>query len=247
MAQNILALYPKDRADLPDDYKAIYTQHYLANREGQYNTTSVSKRLEAWMHRQVAADLAPGKVMSTLEIGAGTLNQLPFESECGPYDIVEPFRELYETAPGRERLRHIFADTSEAKGHGPYDRITSTAVFEHITDLPVVVAQASLLLSENGSLRVAIPNEGTVLWRLGTMVTGHEFKKRYGLNYQVLMRYEHVNTARDIERVLEHFFATTTCKVFGLCKQLGFYRFYECRTPRVDEARRYLNTRGLAW
>ena len=247
MVQNILALYPKSRVDLPDDYKAIYTGHYLANRTGQYSTTSVSKRLEAWMHRQVAADLKPGSNVSTLEIGAGTLNQLPYEPVCGPYDIVEPFRELYEAAPGRERLRNIFADTSEARTHGPYGRITSTAVFEHITDLPVVVAQASLLLSEGGSLRVAIPNEGTLFWRLGTMVTGHEFKKRYGLNYQVLMRYEHVNTARDIEAVLEHFFSSTRCRVFGLCKQLGFYRFYECRGPRVDEARRYLNSRGLAW
>ena len=79
------------------------------------------------------------------------------------------------------------------------------------------------------------------------MVTGHEFKKRYGLNYQVLMKYEHVNTANDIEAVLEVFFDRVACRVFGLCKGLGFYRFYECSSPRTEAARDFLHGRGLSW
>jgi len=247
MNQNILGLYPKTRIDLPDAYKAIYEKHYFLNRGGDYKTTSLSSRLEAWMHRQVAADLRPGTDVSTLEIGAGTLNQLPYEQSSGPYDIVEPFRALYESSPHRSRVRNCFDDISEAKNAGPYDRITNIAVFEHIMDLPVVVAQAALLLNPHGSLRVAIPNEGTLLWHLGTKISGHEFKKRYGLEYQVLMRYEHVNTAADIEGVLYVFFGRNVCKVMGLCKSLAFYRFYECKAPRVDVAREYLASRGITW
>ena len=118
MNDTILSAYPKTRIDLPDEYKAIYEKHYLANRNGQYKTTSISQRLESWMHRQVATDLRPGVEVSTLEIGAGTLNQLPYEQVFGPYDIIEPFRVLYETAPGRERIRHTFDDISEAKASG---------------------------------------------------------------------------------------------------------------------------------
>jgi hypothetical protein len=243
MNQTILSLYPKTRADLPAEYKAIYEKHYFANRNGQYKTTSLSQRLEAWMHRQVAADVVPGRSVSTLELGAGTLNQLPYEPNVGPYDIVEPFRALYEHAPGRERIRHAFDDISEAHAHGPYDRITNIAVFEHIMDLPSVVAQSALLLKPQGTLRVAIPNEGTPLWRLGTKVTGHEFRKKYGLHYEVLMRYEHVNTAQEIEQVLEVFFASVRCKVFGVCKSLGLYRFYECGSPKADTARGFLANR----
>ena len=246
MNETILSAYPKTRIDLPDEYKAIYEKHYLANRNGQYKTTSISQRLESWMHRQVAADLRPGVEVSTLEIGAGTLNQLPYEQVLGPYDIIEPFRVLYETAPGRERIRHAFDDISEAKAYGPYDRITNVAVFEHIMDLPLVVAQAALLLKPEGTLRVAIPNEGTPLWKLGTKVTGHEFKKRYGLKYETLMRYEHVNTAADIEAVLQVFFAQTRCRVFGLCKSLGFYRFYECSSPRLKIATDLIQQRGMS-
>jgi hypothetical protein len=247
MKGDILSLFPKTRAELPDEYKAIYEQHYLQNRNGQYKTTSVSQRLESWMHRQVAADLRAGREVSTLEIGAGTLNQLPYERAGGAYDIVEPFLALWATAPGKERIRHAFNDISEAKGHGPYDRITSIAVFEHLMDLPLVVAQSALLLRSNGNLRVAIPNEGTPLWKLGTKVTGLEFKKRYGLRYEVLMRYEHVNTASEIERVLQVFFGQVHCKVFGLCKSLGFYRFYDCRVPNVEVANQFLHKRGIAW
>lgn len=247
MNQSVLSLYPKTRIELPESYRAIYQQHYLSNRNGEYKTTSISKKLEGWMHRQVASDLRPGLQLSTLEIGAGTLNQLPFEPVVGPYDIVEPFRALFENAPGKERLRNVFEDISQAKNSGPYDRITNIAVFEHIMDLPVVVAQSALLLKPDGSLRVAIPNEGTPMWYLGTRVSGHEFKKRYGLEYQVLMRYEHVNTAADIEGVLDVFFERSSCKVLGLCKSLAFYRFYECKAPRVDAARDYLAKRGIAW
>lgn len=244
MTHSILSIYPKNRAELAPEYQVIYEAHFLANRNGQYKTTSLSQRLEAWMHRQVAADLVNGKVGSTLEIGAGTLNQLPYEPIVGPYDIIEPFRSVYEQAPGRERIRHAFDDISEARAHGPYDRITTIAVFEHIMDLPAVVAHAALLLKPDGTLRVAIPNEGTPLWKLGTRITGHEFKRKYGLNYEVLMRYEHVNTADEIGEVLSVFFDSTRCRVFGICKSLGLYRFYECSGPRTDVAQQFLQQRG---
>jgi hypothetical protein len=54
------------------------------------------------------------------------------------------------------------------------------------------------------------------------------------LDYQVLQRYEHVNTAHEIEDVLNHFFESATCSVYGLAKNLAFYRFYNCCSPRLD-------------
>jgi len=107
-----------------------------------------------------------------------------------------------------------------------YERITSIATFEHIIDLPDVVAKAATLLHEKrGHLRVAIPNEGTLLWKLGTKFTGFEFRKKYGLDYQVLMQYEHINSAREIEQVLKYFFRNVRRSVFGLSKTLRFTGF----------------------
>ena len=241
---DILSKFPKLRPELPKEYQEIYTQHYLSNREGKYKTTSLSMKLERWLHKKVAADVVGTKGKKTLEIGAGTLNQLQYEPVIDNYDIIEPFKELYEDSDRLLNVRNIYSDISEVTEK--YDRITSIAVFEHIMDLPYVVATAALHLNEGGCIRTSIPNEGTFMWKLGTKVTGREFKKKYGLEYDVLMKFEHVNTAQDIEDVLNHFFIKTKSSTFGLGKGIGFYRFLEHKHPKIDVAKAYLESRNAA-
>lgn len=240
MDSKILDKFPKVRIDLPPEYRKIYNEHYLTNRNGNYKTTSLSKKLESWMHKKIASDIVnlPADY-STLEIGAGTLNQLEFESGCEKYDIVEPFVELYQDSSLLKGVRKIYADISEVSEK--YDRITTIATFEHIMDLPFVVAKSVLSLKKEGHLRVSVPNEGSLAWKMGTMVTGYEFKKKYGLDYSILMKYEHVNTAKDIEDVLKYFFEKVDCSFFGISKQLSFYHFYDCSLPRFDIASKFLN------
>ena len=242
--KSILDDFPKKRIELPEAFQKMYTQHYLSNREGKYKTTSLSQKLESWMHKMIAADVVAGNLsLSTLEIGAGTLNQLRYEPTHDAYDIVEPFKESFEGTPLIKKVRTIYNDINDVVNI-KYDRITSIATFEHIMDLPFVVAKAALLLNENhGHLRVAIPNEGRIMWKLGTLVTGYEFKRKYGLDYQVLMKYEHVNTANDIEAVLNFFFESVKCRVFGISKGLAFYRFYDCCKPRLEVVKNYLSNK----
>jgi hypothetical protein len=54
----------------------------------------ITQWFESWTHKNVAKLSASN--LSTLEIGAGTLNQLPYEVPPDHYDIVEPFFELFE-------------------------------------------------------------------------------------------------------------------------------------------------------
>lgn len=227
----ILARFPKRRPPLPDAYRPIYERHYRANRLAEYHTTRVSSRLESWMHRRVAGDAGAAVRGATLEIGAGTLNHLPYEPPGGAYDVVEPFGALHAHSPWRPRVRRVYADIADVPAGERYDRIVSIATFEHLDRLPEVVARAVSLLADGGTLRVAVPNEGTVLWRLGTAVTGAEFRLRYGLDYQVLMRHEHVNTADEIEAVLRCFFADVRVGVCGISRRLALYRFLACRLP----------------
>jgi len=232
--------FPKVRKPLPKAYQEIYESHYLKNREGETAATSVSQKMESWLHKKVAADLKNKSDQSTLEIGAGTLNQLRYEN-TKPYDIIEPFKALYEESPLLERVRNTYDDIKEIPIDLKYDRITSVATFEHIEDLPYVVAKSSLHLNTGGSLRVAIPNEGTILWTLGwKLTTGLEYKIKYGLDYSVLMNYEHVNNANEIEEVLKYFYKTVKHKVFGLSRGLAFYRFYECKDPDLEKVNEYL-------
>lgn len=234
------AAYPKKRPELPQEFKEIYAQHYKKNREGNTSATSVSKRMEAWMHKKVARDVQYDSNRCTLEIGAGTLNQLEYENP-EPYDIVEPFTQLFKDSKNFCKIRSTYSDIDNIDLSLKYDRITSIATFEHIENLPHVVAKSALLLKDKGCLRVAIPNEGTFLWKLGYMLTtGIEFRILYGLNYEVLMRHEHINTASEIENVISYFYKDIKREVFGIHKNFGFYRFYQCTNPNIDRANNYL-------
>ncbi|MCK9219237.1 MAG: hypothetical protein PHF97_06830 [Bacteroidales bacterium] len=242
MKNQVLENFPKTRIELPPDFKAIYESHYKKNRQGKTNATKLSMQMEKWLHIKVAEDVLVQSHgdQKTLEIGAGMLNQLPFEPHVNHYDIVEPFEELYRESGNLQRVRKIYSDISEIPSENKYTRITSVATFEHIQNLPDVVAKAVTLLEKGGSLRVAIPNEGTILWKLGTLITGYEFKRHYGLNYQILMRYEHINTADEIEMVLKCFFRSVKTNVFGINKKFAFYRFFKCTEPDFETAAQYL-------
>jgi hypothetical protein len=229
--EHILQRYSKRRPELPEGHRLVYEQHYLANRNAQYRTTAVSQKMEAWMHRHVASDLRKGIDPATLEVGAGTLNHLPYEPAISAYDVVEPFQLLLDHSSHRGRIRHTYRSITEVPTTNRYDRIVSIATFEHIEDLPDVASRCADLLAHDGCLRVGIPNEGTILWRLGTTLTGLEFWMKYGLDYQTLMRYEHVNTADEIEAVLRCYFRTVSVAVCGISRRFAFYRFLECSSP----------------
>lgn len=225
----LLKTYPRKRRKLPEEYEAIYEQHYMENRNGSTKASNASSRLEGWLHKKVAKSASKDKI--TLEIGAGTLNQLKYEKP-GVYDIVEPFADLYRNIPELKMIRRVYEDISELGGKQMYDRITSIACFEHIENLPDVVKRTTQLLKPNGTLHISIPNEGRFLWKLGySLTTGREFKKRFGLEYETLMRYEHINTADEIEAILKYYFKSVKMKLFGIGKNLSFYRYYECSEP----------------
>ena len=50
------------------------------------------------------------------------------------------------------------------------------------------------------------------------------------------MRYEHVNTAAEIEALLRHFFSEITVTVFGLSQRVSLYQFYRCAAPGRNDA-----------
>lgn len=232
----MLERYPKQRPDLPKEIADIYESHFMQNRQGETPAASLSQRMEVWMHKQVARDVVSDPTpRSTLEIGAGTLNQLPYENNVGPYDIVEPFKDLFEGSKYLPRIRNVYSDINHIPHELIYDRITSIATFEHLCDLHTVSAKAGLLLKSGGCLRVAIPSEGTPLWTLGwKLTTGLEFRLRYGLDYGLLRKHEHVNTARDVEQMLKYFFREIDSSVLGISRYLSFYQFFNCKNPDVE-------------
>jgi len=224
----------KTRPVLPPEYKAIYEVMYKDNRQGRGFMSALSQKVESWMHRMVAKSKFDRNTV--LEIGAGTLNQLKYELPAQPvYDIVEPFKKLYEDSPYLANVRTVYDDISHIASQSKYDRIISIATYEHILNLPEVLEKSRELLADNGIHVVAIPNEGHFLWKLGwKCTTGLAFSLKYKLDYSVIIKHEHVNNADEIEHMLGQYYKVTDCRVFGISKKLCLYRVYTCHLPRGE-------------
>jgi len=108
--------YPKIRPVLPEEYRNIYTTHYLDNREGKGIVGTMVRWMESWMHRRVAADVSDKQINpETLEIGAGNLNHLPYEPGISNYDVAEPFLELMQSSGNNKRVRNAFTGIINVK------------------------------------------------------------------------------------------------------------------------------------
>lgn len=232
----LIKKYPKIREDLPKKYKEICQIHYFENRNAKTQMSRLSMLFERWMHKKVAKKSFYRA--KTLEIGAGTLNQIPYE-KCkektgnnmeGGYDIVEPKSELYENSEYINFINNKYRDIKDICGNQKYDRIISIACFEHIEDLPDVIKRSGKILKKDGVMQIAIPNEGRFLWRFAyTISTGLEFRRRYGLDYNVIMKYVHINNADEIDCLLRYYFKKIKCQYCGCGKTFSLYRYYECR------------------
>ena len=238
---SLLEKYPKSRPKVSDELLKAHYENYKINRNGQSAATGISSKMERWMHHKTASDRKELDNPKTLEIGAGTLNHLEFE-KSNIYDVIEPFKELYENSKYLNSISNFYNDISDIPNEKKYDRIISIAVFEHLTNLPYIIAKSCELLESDGNLRVAIPDEGGLLWYLGwKFTTGIEFKLKYKLDYGELMRYEHVNTSKEISELLKYFFEEIDSSFFGLSSYFCFYKFFSCKKPKMDIAKNYLN------
>ena len=251
--------FPKTRKPLPSEYQKIYESFYKSNRNGETTASGAAQKMERWLHRKVANDTQGISGYKTLEIGAGTLNQLSYEKDFRHYDIIEPFAALYKDSANLSKIHKIYNDMSEivdefhimnefadnnSNGGGGlslYDRIISCAVLEHILDLPTLVANACLLLQDDGVFSASIPSQGRFLWTLGyKATTGLEFRLKYKLNYDVIMNYEHINNQKEIIQICKYFFKNVKKSLFGISDELSLYTHLSCRNADKQKALEFL-------
>ncbi len=196
------------------------------------------------MHNQVAS---PESGIRILELGAGTLNHVSYENRFEVYDIVEPFRQLWQDSPRLAQVSAVYEDISHLPAAKRYDRIISIAVLEHLVDLPFVIADCGLRLAEGGELRAGIPTEGGFLWSLGwRSTTGLSFRLRTGLSYEPYIRHEHVNLAEEVIAIVGYFFQRLEFQRFPLpMKHLSLYTALRASCPYLDRCAAFRQDRTL--
>lgn len=234
----LLNSYPRPRPHLPHELEQKLLDLLVQSREGDTVVTSVSQRLESWMHKQVAQHQRPGAI---LELGAGVLNHLPFETADKEYDIVEPEPHFYNNKDQRRKIRSFYSDINQIPADRTYGRIISIAVLEHVINLPALIADAALRLEPDGLFQAGIPSEGGVLWALSWRL-GRDlpFRLKTGLDYGIVMRHEHLSQAQEILDIVRYFFRFVTIRWWpGPGLNLSLYGYIEAQDPDLERCRQW--------
>ena len=236
----IIQSFPKSRPPLAEAYKKIFEAEYIANREGTNTVSSLTQKLESWMHRRVANHRGSGTI---LEVGAGTLNHLAYEDLSNPYDVIEPSEFLLNEGENINFVRHVYSEISALKPDARYDRIISIAVLEHMVNLPTDLASLCTHLNTGGTFQAGIPCEGELAWYLGwKYVSGPAFYLRHRLDYAPVMRHEHINTSDEIVALIKYLFDKVTIKRFPFpFRHMSFYMYIEAQNPNLEAVRTLLD------
>ncbi len=80
-----------------------------------------------------------------------------------------------------------------------FSRVVSVQNLEHISDIDAVIKEVEGVLKDDGEFLVALPCEDGFFYNLGReLTTRRYFNKKYGINYDKVMAYEHVWCLRDL-------------------------------------------------
>lgn len=225
--------YPKIRNPLPPKYEIIYKQSYKDNRDGKGLANYLSQKMEEWGHKIVEEKFKDLANIKTLEIGAGNLNHLKYTKNHICYDVVEPADFFFKDSPYLKKVNNIYKDLGDINRSVKYDRILSIMVLEHVLDLPALIKSSKKLLAEKGIFQASIPCQGEFAFHLGwRLTTGISFFLKHGLDWGVIMNYEHVNTLDEIYEELKKEFKNVKLErsplpFFLKKKHFSFYAYIE--------------------
>jgi len=199
----LIKKYPKKRPSLNKKLKKIFDFEYKKNR-----TNFLSQLSERWLHFSIKGRKDGFK--KSLEVGAGTLNHIPYESMNNKkYDVIEPKKFLYKSNRNKI-LINKFYDNLNFAPNNKYDRIISCAVLEHLVDLPKYLYLSTKKLKKNGYQSHSIPCEGYPVWDIAWyLMSGISFKIRTGQNFIDVQKHEHINNYDEILSLINFFYKKT--------------------------------------
>jgi SAM-dependent methyltransferase len=183
-------------------------------------------RIDRFNHAYPLRSASPGA--RTLEIGPGNGSHLHFENlaEQQEYVALELRESLSrEIGADHQNVRVVVGDCQRtlAFPDGHFDRVLAIHVLEHLDNLPAALREIRRVLKPRGLFSVVIPCEGGIGYSLGRRFTSQRmFEKRYSMPYGWMIRYEHINQAREVLRELRSGF------------RVVHRTFFPLRIPSVD-------------
>jgi SAM-dependent methyltransferase len=172
--------------------------------------TGLTGRFQIAGHQVIDLWARPHTDGVVLEIGCGHGHHLRFG------------RNDYQCYLGLD-IEHRFLRTLRKRFHGirvvngdayalPFrdqsvDCVLSVYCFEHLRKLPKCLSEISRVLKPKGELLVGLPAEGGLTYGLGRRFTSKRYmEKKYGVDYDAIVNYEHPNKIWNILKSLKKYF-----------------------------------------
>lgn len=90
------------------------------------------------------------------------------------------------------------------------DVVIASHIFEHLPNLRSDLNEIDRVLKDDGLLIVVLPCDPGFLWRILTFMTPSRWRlKKHGIDYDLVMKHEHVNTFSKCRKILRQKFVTT--------------------------------------
>lgn len=193
------ASWPKVRAALTPEQEQI-----MADWQDNY-LSSVLPQNFGWVDRfghEFAAQSAKPR-SATLEIGAGNGSHLSFESGMNrEYVALELSDRLAGQILDRNAVAKVVLGNCQERIPFPdqyFDRVLAIHVLEHLENLPAALDEIVRVMKPMAIFSAVIPCERGAGYALGrAFTTKRVFEKRYKTDYKWMIRYDHVNTAREV-------------------------------------------------
>jgi len=192
--------WPKPRPVLTEEQQAIFAdwyRHWLseAGMQGRYSL------VDRFGHQYAARTFVQG--CRTLDMGAGNGGHLKYEDLDNQIYTALESSELLAT-----QIQKIYPQANVVIGDcqkrtefqdNYFDRILAIHLLEHLDNLPSTLNEVCRTLRPGGRFSVVIPCEGGFLYRLGRKFSSEKmFVARYHQSYDWLIKYDHINTAREV-------------------------------------------------
>jgi SAM-dependent methyltransferase len=164
----------------------------------------------------------------TLEIGPGNGSHLQFENiaEQDEYIGIELRESLSsQMADLPANVKVVVGDCQHGLDFpdASFDRVLAIHVLEHLDNLPAALAEIHRVLKPSGKFSIVIPCEGGLGYKLGRRVTvQRKFEQRYGLPYDWMISYDHVNQAWEVLREVRQRF------------RVGDTSYFPVKVPSID-------------
>lgn len=216
MNRNQNSRWPKKRPELTIEQQRIFADwyQYWLSKEGFHGPFDF---VNAFGHRYAASTFTPG--CKTLDIGAGNGAHLKYESlDDQEYVALEMSPALAATLQkSYPKIKVVVGDCQQETEFidNYFDRVLAIHILEHLENLPRALEEVHRILHPQGSFSVVIPCEGGRLYQLGRKFSSERlFVKRYHQDYDWLIKYDHVNTAREVLFELKKHFKIVSTRYF---------------------------------